>query len=388
MRKTLLLSEIFPPQHGGSGRWFWEIYTRLPSEQVTFVVGRYQGDESFDSQHHLNLHRIPLSSASWGFRSFEGLRFYFRSWKLLRKYVKHNNIEEVHCGRCLPEGVIAWLLNLTHGIDYSCYVHGEDIETAASSRELSLLVRQVLKNSSRLICNSQNTASILSAGWAISDNRITVMHPGVDVDKFTVDQDIRKPPNWDNKTVILTVGRLQKRKGQDVMIKALPKILETIPNTLYCIIGDGKEKENLHQLVASLDLIDHVEFRDEIKDEEMIACYQHCDLFALPNRTVNRDIEGFGIVLLEAQACGKPVLAGDSGGTKETMLVNETGVVVDCSDADNLAIQVSRLLSDKDRLHAMGASARNHVVTKFRWENLAHEAFSEFSKPPNEKSQT
>ena len=109
------------------------------------------------------------------------------------------------------------------------------------------------------------------------------------------------------------------------MIRALRQIRQSIPDVLYSIVGDGKERQRLEVLAPTKELRDHVQFRGEASDAEMIECYQQCDLFALPNREVAGEFEGFGMVLLEAQACGKPVLAGTSGGTSETMRIPETG---------------------------------------------------------------
>ena len=118
---------------------------------------------------------------------------------------------------------------------------------------------------------------------------------------------------WTGRRVVLTVGALQKRKGQDMMIRALPAIRQRCPDVLYAIVGEGWERPYLESLVAELSVADLVQFRATPADDELIECYQQCDLFALPNRQVGWDFEGFGIVLLEAQACGKPVVTGQSG---------------------------------------------------------------------------
>jgi phosphatidylinositol alpha-1,6-mannosyltransferase len=99
----------------------------------------------------------------------------------------------------------------------------------------------------------------------------------------------------------------------------------------------------------------------------MISCYQQCDLFILPNRTINQDIEGFGMVLVEAQSCSKPVVAGDSGGTKETMLVGETGLVIDATEPQNIVTAVVGLLKDEKKLMEIGEKGREHVVQSLDW---------------------
>ncbi|WP_166820450.1 glycosyltransferase family 4 protein [Thalassoroseus pseudoceratinae] len=377
MSRTLLLSEIFPPTHGGSGRWFWEIYRRFPQERISCLVGAHPDQLSFDVTHEMDVVRESLSQTEWGIVRPTGWKQYFGNFKKVRRIVRERGIDRIHCGRCLPEGWLAWMTKRISGIPYECYVHGEDVETAACSRELRWMVQRILGSADRLIANSQNTASLLESQWNIPTDRITVLHPGVDTHRFqpvAKSDDARRELGWRHHTVILTVGRLQRRKGQDMLIRALPMIREAIPNVLYAIVGDGEERETLEALADSVGVRDRVQFLGEIDDATMISAYQQCDLFALPNRAVGRDIEGFGMVLLEAQACGRPVLAGNSGGTAETMKLGETGIVVPCETSEPLAEAVAKLLLDPRTLDEMGAAGREWVTTNFDWDSLAQKA--------------
>src|SRR5205085_2921857 len=124
----------------------------------------------------------------------------------------------------------------------------------------------------------------------------------------------------------------------------LPAIRQVFPDVLYAIVGDGPEREYLQHLAADTGVEHCVQFLGEMQDDRLLTCYQQCDLFALPNRQVDKDIEGFGMVLLEAQSCGKAVLAGASGGTAETMQVAQTGRIVCCDTPEPLAAQVIDML--------------------------------------------
>lgn len=377
MKKTLLLSEIFPPLKGGSGRWFWEVYTRLPKEKVVIAAGETENTTEFDKTNPLNCYRLPLSSWSWGLKSLTGLKFYWRVFRAVLKLVKQEKIEAIHCGRCLPEGFIGFLLKKYKGIPYICYIHGEDVETAATSRELSWIVKKALKHADKLICNSQNTANILLNSWNTDPKKTFIVNPGVDTQVFVPaesDETIKTQLGWQQRPVILTVGRLQERKGHDILIQSLPAIIKQHPQVLYAIIGDGENKTSLQALVTSLQLDEHVMFMSELSDQQMIQCYQQCNLFVLPNRSVGPDIEGFGMVLVEAQACAKPVIAGDSGGTAETMLLNETGFIVDCTTTKDLPEKITLLLSDPKLADDMGLKGREHVVKTLDWENLTKQA--------------
>lgn len=377
MSRTLLLSEIFPPTHGGSGRWFWEIYRRFPQERVTCLVGTHPDQLEFDAAHEMDVVREHLTQSEWGIARLAGWKQYLGNLKKLRRVVRDREVDRIQCGRCLPEGWLAWLMKRTSGIPYECYVHGEDVETAACSRELRWMVRRILGSADRLIANSHNTASLLETQWNVPTDRITVLHPGVDTQRFQPAarcDETRGQLGWRHHTVILTVGRLQRRKGQDMMIRALPMIREAIPNVLYAIVGDGEERASLEELANAEGVPDAVQFLGGIDDAQMISAYQQCDLFALPNRTVGRDIEGFGMVLLEAQACGRPVSAGKSGGTAETMKLHETGVVVPCETPEPLAEAVAKLLLDPRTLNEMGAAGREWATTNFDWDSLARKA--------------
>lgn len=299
----------------------------------------------------------------------------------MQRVVLHENVTQLHCGRCLPEGWLAFMMKKLCRVPYVCYVHGEDVESAATSRELTWMVQRILANADYLIANSQNTARLLTENWTLPESHVRVLHPGVDTSRFVPaarSEFARDELGWKDRTVVLTVGRLQERKGHDVMIEALSTIREAVPDVLFAIVDDGEQADRLKQLVQQHGVADHVQFLGEVNDETMIRCYQQCDLFALPNRQVGRDIEGFGMVLVEAQACGRPVLAGASGGTRETMDIGRTGVVVPCEKAEALATEVTRLLLDRDGLEEMGKAARPWVVEHLDWNALSKQAAEQF----------
>jgi len=209
------------------------------------------------------------------------------------------------------------------------------------------------------------------------------MHPGVDTSRFTpapASAAVRERLGWSNRRVILTVGALQKRKGQDMLIRALPAIRAQCPDVLYAIAGEGWERPYLEQLAAEHGVSDVVQFRGTPPDGELVECYQQCDLFALPNRQVGWDFEGFGIVLLEAQACGKPVIAGQSGGTAEAMDPSQTGELVACDAPDALAEAAVRLLERADYRDQLGARARPWVVEHYDWRAIARDAELQFTR--------
>lgn len=373
----MLLSEVFPPQTGGSGRWFWELYRRLPAGEVVVAAGEHPRAAAFDRQGELPVARLPLALPSWGLLDPAGARGYWRAYRAVCRLVRAAGVREIHCGKALPEGWLAWLLRRGYGLPYLCYVHGEELNVAAQSRELAWLTERVLRGARRVIANSRATRAALEHFAPLPAGRVAVLHPGVDARRFTPappDARARAELGWNRRPVILTVGRLQARKGHDQLIRALPQIRRAAPDMLYAIAGDGEQRPRLERLTDELNVREAVQFRGEIDDRELLASYQQCDLFALPNREVGGDAEGFGLVLLEAQACGRPVVAGDSGGAREALRAPDTGRLVDCNAPEPLAATLAELLRDAPLRQAMGDAARRWIVERFAWKAIMPQA--------------
>jgi len=375
--KTLLVSEVFPPKVGGSGRWLWDIFSRLPRNQVIIAAGDCPGADEFDRSHDLQVVRIPLKFETWGILGFRAARQYWRRFREIYQLAKKERVRTVFAGRILPEGLLALALHWRTGLPYTCFVYGEELNSSAESRELTFLVRKILARADRVISCSQNTIQLIINEWGIPPEKAHLLYPGVDTQVYVSkprDFEVRAELKWGNRPVVLTVGRLQKRKGQDTMIRALPAIRARIPDVLYAIVGEGDERPHLEALAKELGVKDSVEFLGEIPNDRMLHCLQQCDLFTLPNRQVGSDIEGFGIVLLEAQACGKAVIAGMSGGTAETMSIPDTGAVIDCTTPEHLTDVVVEWLRDPARLARMGRAARDWVVSRFDWTVVGEQA--------------
>jgi phosphatidylinositol alpha-1,6-mannosyltransferase len=381
-RRTLLLTEIFPPAVGGSGRLFWEIYRRLPKDQFLIAAADSPAAAAFDRTHDRTVFRLPMAIGDRGLRRYGSLKFYLQTASRVRRIVRDHGIGLIHCGRNLPEGFVGYLVNRWCGVPFTFFTHGEDIGVSRRSREMAWMTRQVMRRAMAAFANSFNTRRLLLEEWGYPDEKVRVIQPGVDATRFVPaerDEAVRAELGWANRTVLLTVGRLQKRKGHDTLIRGLKAIREKHPDVLHAVIGTGEEEVGLRKLVAQEDLTRHVQFLGGVSDERMVQCYQQCDLFVLPNRDINGDIEGFGMVLLEAQACGRPVLAGDSGGTGETMAPPHTGRVVNCDTPEPLVNAVLEMLADATRLREMGRRGREWVEGRFDWPAVADRTAAVFA---------
>lgn len=178
---------------------------------------------------------------------------------------------------------------------------------------------------------------------------IKIVHNGVNFERFAnakVDEDLKR--KYEGKTVLLTVGGLKPRKGQDLVLKALAKIYKEIPNLKYVMVGDGRWKKNLQDLADRLGITEYVDFVPEVDPSEIPNYFKLADVYIHTPKLVDLNFEGFGIVYLEASACRKPIIASDSGGIKDAVVPGKTGLVVDDQDVDGIAEAILKVLNDKD----------------------------------------
>lgn len=368
--KLLLISELFPPAVGGSAVLLHGIYSRLRKTDVTVLT---DGDPGPAEQlGTLTVFRRSLSSRRWGLADPIALWHHLRVALQLRLLVGQRG-GVVHCARALPEGVAAMLARLSGGPQYVCWAHGEDLTTAMASRELTWLTKLVYRLASAAIANSQNTANVL-ASMGLPDDKIHIVYPAVDAEYFHpgVDGDtVRSRYAAPGDVLLLSVGRLQRRKGHDVAIQAMARLRDELPRLRYVIAGDGDERQRLEQLIAEHNLGDRVFFAGVVPEGELRAYYAACDVFLLPNRVDNGDIEGFGIVFLEAAATGKPVIGGDSGGVPEAVERDVTGLLIDGASVDAVAGAIRDLAASEARRRTLGAAGRQRAVERFGWQRAA-----------------
>ena len=261
-----------------------------------------------------------MAYTRWGVLHANGLSRHLRIAAATRQLSVAASV--VHCARALPEGFDALLSSLYTGTPFICWAHGEELTCARSSRELTWLMHRVFRRAAALVANSRNTAAQLEqAGAPI--NRIEVIYPGVDTVRFQPGcgdaPALRARFAKHGELLLLTVGRLQRRKGHDQVIKALAGTRESHPHLKYLIVGDGDERAALEQLVVSSSLTNRVTFEGSVPASQLPAYYAAADLFVHPNRVDGTDFEGFGIVFLEAAASGLPVIGGATGGVPEAV---------------------------------------------------------------------
>jgi phosphatidylinositol alpha-1,6-mannosyltransferase len=368
VRPALLLSELFPPAIGGSAVLFEAVYSRFRDVPVTVLTDRQVSPDDGVSRPGVRLVRDAIATRHWGVLEWRGLVNHLRVGRLLRRLEPR---AIVHCGRVMPEGVAAWLNHGTGGAPYVCWAHGEEINTASTSRELMFLARRVYQGALLNIANSHNTARMLES-CGVRPSAIRVVHPGVDLERFHPGVDgarLRAAHARTGELVLLTVGRLQRRKNHALVVEAMA-LMPDVP-IRYLIAGDGEERHALEALVATHGLGDRVTFLGAVPGSDLPALYAACDLFVMPNRLVHGDLEGFGIVFLEAAAVGRPAIGGTTGGVPEAVEDGRTGLLVEGTDAGELARAIRSMMSPARRSE-MGAAACARAAA-FNWDRAARD---------------
>jgi phosphatidylinositol alpha-1,6-mannosyltransferase len=367
--EVLVVSELFPPDIGGSAVLFREIYSRVPGD-VTVLTQAREGRPECDGR--IRIRERQLTTRRWGFVDPRGWPHYLSVARDIRRFSRTPGAV-VHCGRALPEGVAAMLARSLGGAPYVCWTHGEDLASAWTSRELTLLVKRVYGRAALAFANSRNTASLLRSAGVPSD-RIAVVYPGVDSNRFSPEvsaHSLRARLLGNAQCLLLSIGRLQRRKGHDLAIQAVASLKSRGDRFRYVIVGDGEERPRLEALVREAGVSAEVQFLGEVDASALPAYYAAADIFLLPNREDRGDIEGFGIVFLEAASSSKPVIGGRSGGVPEAVVHGQTGFLVSGTDPQELAIAIRALAEDQVLCARLGAAGRERVLKAFTWQRAA-----------------
>jgi len=284
-----------------------------------------------------------------------------------------NRFESVHAGRALPEGLVGWAVARIVRIPVVIYAHGEELTSWGRGKKYQAM-RFALTRSDHVIANSENTRKEL-VQLGVDSRKITLINPGVDVQRFTPDLPfndlLERIGLGNNQKLMLSVGRLQRRKGFDMVIKAMPSLIGQGHDVHYALIGIGEDRDYLADLAAELKVSNRVHLLGHVTSEDLPRWYNACDLFVMANREINGDNEGFGMVFIEAAACRKPTVAGKAGGTASAVLDGETGLRVDGEEVEEVAAALDKLRGDEAFAVNLGEQGYRRAVSDFSWEAVA-----------------
>ena len=375
MKSLLISGTYFPPQIGGISRYMASVAQNLGKKEVCCLTGvsvsgkQEDGARRLEEELGVRIYRRPAAFVQT--TPLQALALA----AILTEILVRERPRVVQLATA-AEGYIALQLNRWVKLPYLVYAHGNEIlEAAKSTWEKP---RLSLRRAARVLANSQFTADLV-AKVGVEPGRIEVLHPGCDVHRYrplALPQASRQRILREhyNKHVILSLGNLVQRKGHDMVIKALRTVLKDVPNAVYLIAGDGRDRAELESLALQAGVRDHVVFAGHIADEQLPEIYALADVFVLPSRMriETCDVEGFGMVFLEASACGKPVIGGRSGGIPDAIVDGVTGFLVDPLDAGEIAGKITRVLKSQNLGKELGEEGRRRVLRDFTWDVFSH----------------
>ena len=367
----LFITELFLPTKGGTTVWYDAVYRRMGGKGIHIVTADVPDAETIDRAHPNSIHRIGLKRVRW--LKPESLGMYLKMLgKSLQIAVRHR-FNLVHGARALPEGLVAWAMACLLGKPLVVYCHGEELTTWGRGHKFRTML-WVYRHADANIANSEYTLEEM-VRLGVRRETITLIYPGVDTDRFRPGlpcEDLKTSIGLQpGQQLILSVGRLVRRKGFDQVIRALPELVKQGIDGHYAIIGIGEDWNYLVGLARELGVLGRVHLLGHVSPEDLPRWYNACDVFIMANREIDGDTEGFGMVFLEAAACGKPAIAGDKGGTGAAVLDGETGLRVDGTVVPAVAYALSMLLGDKVLAERLAHAGLVRARADFSWDSVA-----------------
>jgi phosphatidylinositol alpha-1,6-mannosyltransferase len=358
---VLLVTNDFPPRAGGIQSYLQALADRLPAGELAVYAPAWPGAAAADRERGYPVHRHPTSLM---LPTPEVAR---RARELAREY----RVDTVWFGASAPLGLLGPGLLRAGVARVVASTHGHEVGWSMLPGARQAL-RRIGAGAAALTTISRYTRDRLAAAFGPAA-ALEVLRSGVDSAVFRPDRaardELRRRYRLGSAPVIGCVSRLVARKGQDVVIRALPSIRQRVPGTRLLLVGGGPGEPRLRRLAAAAGVADAVVFAGPVPAAALPAHHAVADVFALPCRTRGGglDVEGLGIVALEAAACGLPVVVGDSGGAPETVRAGETGHVVDGRRPVAVAAALTGLLADPERAGRLGAAGRTWMRRDWTW---------------------
>lgn len=361
--RTLLVTNDFPPRQGGIQSYLHGLVSRLPAESVVVYASRHPGWEEFDRAQPFPVIRedttmlLPTRAVA----------------RRAREILRSEGCTTAWFGASAPLGLMAPGLRQAGATWIVACTHGHEIGWGLLPGPRALL-RRITGSVDAITYLGEYTHARLAR--QIGPEAAAKMHylpPGVDTDFFHPGAHgaaVRDRYRLGERRVVLCVSRIVRRKGQAQLIRALPGIRREVPDAALLLVGDGPDRGHCEELARQLGLSEHVIFTGGVPHVELPAHYAAGDVFAMPcvTRWAGMDVEGLGVVYLEASASGRPVVAGRSGGAPEAVLDGRTGYLVDGTSVSDLQSRVTELLADPGKAAEMGAAGRAWVGEEWTWE--------------------
>jgi phosphatidylinositol alpha-1,6-mannosyltransferase len=360
---TLLVTNDFPPRVGGIQRTLEALWQALPAGRLGVVCPDWDGAAAYDATAPFPIFRQPE-------------RFLWPTPAIgdrVERAARQIDAQVIVFGATYPLALLGPRL-AARGFPYLAAAHGFEYWLSIAPGTHTLM-RRATSRAARVpvLCSAFIARTVRTAVPRAVP--VSVLYPGADVERFRPDletADIRADLNIDGRPLVVCVSRLVPRNGQDTLIRAMPAIRAEVPDAALLIVGGGPYEERLHELAGEAPR-DSVVFSGQVEEADLPRYYAAGDVFAMPCRTRlgGLEVEGWGNVFIEAAACGKPVVVGDSGGASEALIDGETGSLVDGRRVDEVAGAVAALLADPARARSMGEAGRQRVLRSHTWPDIA-----------------
>ncbi|QOR46977.1 glycosyltransferase family 4 protein [Trueperella pecoris] len=373
MRKTLLVTNDFPPRAGGIQTFLEGFVGQLDPEQLLVyastppaadglsgaeLAARYDATQPYGVVRYPGTMMLPTPAVK----------------REMQRLIADHDVKNVWFGAAAPLGLLANAARAAGADRVISTTHGHEIgwSMLPGSRQM---LRKVFRDADLVTYLTEATLKRLAP--FIGDTAIMQLHGAIDPELFAFNaaarERLRARYGLDEAPVVVCISRLVERKGQDRLIDAWPGVVARHPQAKLVIVGKGPYGDKLRAMAAASPVSASIVFTGEVQYTELVAHYSLGDIFAMPCRTRGGglDIEGLGIVYLEAYAAGLPVVAGDSGGAPEAVINGETGLVVNGRSVEAIIAALDYLLQDPKRAKAMGEAGRTWVDQKWRWSDVA-----------------
>jgi phosphatidylinositol alpha-1,6-mannosyltransferase len=391
MAPQLLLTYDFPPIGGGIARWMAELAKRYPPGTLVVSTGQHPDAPDVDATFPNRVDRLPLPARR--LRSLQGLLHWSRRAAVLTRQC---GVEFIWCGNMKPAAYPAkWTMERL-GTPFGVLLHGGDLLILQHQVHQSLLKRRtaraLLSSAAVLVANSRWTRecclTLLSELEIESaESHVQVVPLGADHVFFRPGVDtaaVRARYGLGEGRWLLSVARLARHKGVDTALIALSQLRDRFPDVRYAVVGTGEELESLEALAGRLGVGDRVRFLTDVPDRDLPAIYNCAEIYLGVSRLMEQRVEGFGISLAEASACGIPVVAGRSGGIPEAVRDGETGILVDAESPEAVGEALRVLLDDALLRARLGQAGRRSVESYYNWDRVAADLARigrEFARP-------
>lgn len=360
----VVVAWLFKPERGGIQEATHQLAAGLTELENNVVVLAHRAHSSPQADCSSPYSVIPCDLDP----PFSALRRFLVRFRTIRDAARMNNVDWICSNSYDRMSFAAAITAMLLGLRYCICVNGLDI-----NRSLPALKRfrrfRTLRRAAVVICNSRHTRS-LAIRCGVRPSRCKVVWRGTDLD-VPIDQSgvlSGKERTVPGERVLLSIGRLVERKGFDAMIRSLKHVVAEFPDTTYVIAGEGPDRDCLAAIARESGIETHVRFVGGVSEEDKRKLLSTADVFVMPNRELlDGDVEGFGLVFLEAGAFGVPVIGGASGGVPDAIVDGETGFLVDPEDLQSITRAVISLLQDPKRAARFGQNARRRVVEEFTW---------------------